>query len=213
MLSPNFILPYSNIARFLSALFCVQFLLLTDCLSWYHLWRNFGLGRVRSTPGHLSLFACRELNFALSHYFCYWLIQLLALVLLYKPWDGTVLWLCVSVRHCDTFRRQSAGKQWVPSSPWLPFQSLQRTSSPSVHSQSHISPQYRTLAWCQTLAWHTPWLADVYASSDLVYAVLLEPLAGLPLGITVASQVCSRNKQYFQFEIKINQVVLINFHI
>ena len=47
VLSPNCILPYSNSAlhlRFLSALFRVQFLLLTDCLSWHLLWHNFGLG-------------------------------------------------------------------------------------------------------------------------------------------------------------------------
>jgi len=59
VLSRKCILPYSNSALhlfFRSALFYAQFLLLVDCLLWRHVWRNFGLRKVRFTPGPLNLF-------------------------------------------------------------------------------------------------------------------------------------------------------------
>ena len=45
------VMGHGHAAALLTDLFCVQFLLFTDCLSWRHLWHNFGLGRVGSTPG------------------------------------------------------------------------------------------------------------------------------------------------------------------
>jgi len=53
-----------------------------------------------------------------------------------------LIWLvtwCVSGRHCDTFRRRSAGAQWVQSSQWLPCPSPLHTFSPSVHSRRDIT--------------------------------------------------------------------------